>query len=92
MTQPRRIFAVQRDGRNIEEVSIKGAINPGITYSQSFKEWEAAHEAGLDLYKWDTGAYPPFFMAKVLAWSELHNQVKMHQEDAVAKKMKPRRG
>ncbi|RPJ40042.1 MAG: hypothetical protein EHM35_00100 [Planctomycetaceae bacterium] len=50
-------------------------------------EWEAAHAANLDLYKWDQGEYPTAFMARVLAWFSRHRELEMHRDDAVARAM-----
>ncbi len=64
--------------------------NPGITSAASYQDWEAAHGAGLDLHRWDTGGYAPVFMGKVLAWWRLHKLVELHSADAAIKK--PRKG
>jgi hypothetical protein len=55
--------------------------------SPALLEWEAAHAANLDLYKWDQGEYPPAFMARVLAWYSRHRELDMHRDDAVARAM-----
>jgi len=51
-------------------------------------EWESAFAAGLDLYKWETGKYPPSFRAKVLAWYSRHQEVELHRQDAVERATK----
>jgi len=51
-------------------------------------EWEAAHSANLDLYKWDTGSYPPDFMSRVIAWHSRHIELELHRQDAVARATK----
>jgi len=51
-------------------------------------EWEAAHAANLDLYKWEMGEYPPAFMAKILAWHSRHGELELHRSDAVAQASK----
>ena len=51
-----------------------------------FMEWEAATQAGLNLWKWDNGSYSRKFMAKVIAWYSLHNLVEVHSQDAANKK------
>lgn len=68
----------------------KSFVAPAITSAASFQDWEAAHGAGLDLYQWDTGGYPPIFMGKVKAWYRLHKLVALHSADAAIKK--PRKG
>jgi hypothetical protein len=52
------------------------------------QEWEAAFAANLDLHKWDSGKYPPDFMAKVLAWHSRHKELELHTQDAVQRAMK----
>lgn len=66
------------------------SINPNIQYSLDFEGYEAAVEAGLDLPKWEEGGYPPFFMAKVIAWHRNHNALRNHMEDTIARVMKQR--
>jgi hypothetical protein len=51
--------------------------------SPPMTEWESAFAAGLDLYRWETGEYPPDFKAKVLAWYSRHQEVDLHRRDAV---------
>lgn len=50
--------------------------------SQALTEWEAAHDANLDLYRWDRGDYPAPFMAKVMGWYQRHMELDLHREDA----------
>lgn len=64
------------------------AIDPGITYSNSFAEWEAANAARLSLWDWEQGVFPTWFKAKVLAWYKLHNLVEAHTQAAVNAKAK----
>ena len=59
----------------------------GISYKPAFGEWEAATSAGLDMYEWETGKYPTWFMARVLSWHKLHRLVEVHTQDAVNAKM-----
>lgn len=56
--------------------------------SQPMQEWEAAHAANLDLYKWDTGGYSTDFMARVIAWHSRHIEVELHRQDAVQRASK----
>ena len=48
----------------------------------SFEQWEAAAAAGLDLWRWDNNEYPRRFMARVVAWHELHALIELHKGDA----------
>lgn len=71
----------------ISDVGVKTGVDPNISYNIDFQGWEAAHEAGLDLFKWYTGGYPHNFRVKVLAWFNLHKLVLMHTEDALSEHM-----
>lgn len=53
--------------------------------SQMMLEWESAHAANLDLYKWDIGEYPSAFREKVIAWHSRHIELEQHRQDAVAR-------
>lgn len=77
-----------RNGQPIEQASIRNKVDPHISYSMSFVEWEAARLAGLDFYKWEQNEYPLSFKERVIAWYTLHNMVEAHVEDAKARKMK----
>jgi hypothetical protein len=77
-------FGVKRDGSPILSVSIKDGVNPGITWNESFFHWEAATQAGLDIWRWENGEYPKWFMAKTVAWYILHIAVGNHREDAMS--------
>ena len=66
-------------------------VKTGIEMSQPLTEWEAAHAANLDLFKWDSGEYPPPFMAKILAWFSRHQELELHRQDAVARASKRKR-
>ena len=81
-------FAVKRGNAQISTVRLPDAIDPGITYSNSFAEWEAANAAGVNLWDWEDGAYPNWFKAKVLAWYKLHNLVEAHTQAVVNAKSK----
>lgn len=84
-------FKVERWGVPIEFYPLK---NPGkasgITYSSSFGEWEAAHGARLDLWKWENNEYPNWFKARVVAWWNDHQLVESHRQDA--NYVKPKKG
>jgi len=76
-----------RNQIDIERVSLRNpAKKAGITYSQSFEEWEAAHGARLDFWAWDNNVYSNQFKAKVLEWWKLHNLVDAHSQDANIKR------
>ncbi len=73
---------------------IRDAVDPHINFTMSFLEWEAVVAAGgglEELLKWENRQYPKPFMAKVVAWYQLHTLVKTHQEDA-ARPKKGKRG
>jgi hypothetical protein len=63
-------------------------VDAQISHSLSYISWQAAVAAGLDLYKWWRGEYPVRFQAKVIAWYQLRNLVRLHQEQAVADRQK----
>lgn len=77
-------FWITRQGIPVEEHALRNAVKTGIETSQALSEWEAAHAARLDLYKWEMGEYPPSFKAKVLAWYSRHGELELHRSDAVA--------
>lgn len=56
--------------------------------SGPLQEWESAHAANLDLYKWEEGIYPPSFKAKVIAWYSRHQELELHRQDAVMRASK----
>jgi hypothetical protein len=85
-------FAVKRRGLPIKDYPFSaGGVNPQITYSNAFGEWEAATAANLDMYKWEQGLYPSWFKARVLAWYSASRLVKAHIEDALNAKMRQKR-
>jgi hypothetical protein len=72
-------------------VGVKGAVNPHISYSLHYAEWEAAIAAGAsldELFKLED--YPKIFRAKLIAWHSKHKAVEMHAQDAVSSKPKKR--
>ncbi len=86
-------FQVTRNGEPIENVHIRDSVDPHISFSMGFQEWEAAIAAGAtldELLKWDQRGYPKEFMAKVIAWYQNHTLVKAHLEDASRPKRKGR--
>lgn len=84
-----RRFRVTRNGIPIEDYPLKGSVNVGIQYTTSFGELEACVAAGLDMAKWDSGAYPVELKNRVVAWYRAHNLVALHTQDAVRPKQKP---
>jgi hypothetical protein len=62
------------------------AVNSDHETGDDFVNWSAAKSAGLDLYRWDTGDYPVWFMARVVAHYELDNMVTAHVQRAANKK------
>ena len=51
-------------------------------------EYQACVAAGLDLWAWEQGDYPPWFKANVLVWYQRDQLVKQHREDARAQAAK----
>lgn len=64
---------------------MRGAVNPKISYSPIFGEFEACIEAGLDIERWINNEYPTRLKADVIAWHEGHNLIQLHTKDAVSK-------
>ena len=81
-------FDVRRHRQPISTVRLPDGISPGITYSNSFAEWEAANAAGVSIWDWENGGFPNWFKAKVLAWYKLHSLVEAHTQAAVNAKSK----
>ena len=54
----------------------------------SYLEYEACTECGLDLWKWESNAYPHWFKVRVVGFYNMSKLVKAHSEDAVSQKMK----
>ena len=75
----------------LEEYPLSQTIQTGIEMSPVLQEWEAAFAAGLDLYRWETGGYPPDFKAKTIAWFSRHQELELHRQDAVARAAKRKR-
>ena len=86
-------FQVLRHHEPIKDYPLLGAVDPGISYSPAFAQWEAAHAALLDLWEWDYGEkYSMHFRAKVIAWHRLHTLIEVHTEQAVQRASKRRAG
>jgi len=70
-------------------VGVRDSVNPHISYSVHFSEWEAAIAAGAtldELLKLEE--YPKKFRAKLIAWYGYHKLVELHAQDATAHKGK----
>lgn len=81
-------FRIARNGSPIELYPLGKAVKTGISFSPAFEQWQAATAAGLDMWKWESGEYPKWFMAKVVAWHRGHVQVNNHTQDALANSVK----
>jgi hypothetical protein len=60
----------------------------------SYAVWDAAIAAGAtmdELKRIDEGAYPSWFLSKVIAWHIASRQIASHRDDAVASSMKNKR-
>lgn len=76
-------FQVKRHGEDIRSSPVFGGVNPNITYNPLFREFDACVNCGLDLWAWWNGTYPVQFKAKVIAYYNLRNLVKLHTDEAV---------
>jgi len=65
--------------------------NVNIGYSKAFEVFDAAIAAGAtieDLWKIDSGDYPTWFIAKLIAWSRGSKMIHNHSQDAASSKSK----
>lgn len=82
-------FDVRRNGDPIEDARAKNAVDPHISYSMHFSEWEAAVAAGASLDElMRLDEYPKKFRAKLIAWHEFHKLMILHTQDAATPKAK----
>lgn len=82
-------FDVRRNGDPIEDVRANSAVDPHISYSIHFSEWEAAVAAGASLDElMRLDKYPIEFRAKLVAWHGYHKLVELHAQDAAVPKGK----
>ena len=75
----------------IEQAFVKGAKSVPISFSRDFEGWTAAIAAGAtleELYKWDAGGYPLWFMARVIVWRSMIEAIELHKAAAAAPKVK----
>lgn len=56
-----------------------------------FAAWQAATAAGLDMWKWENGEYPTWFMERTMAWWNMSNVMSAHMEDAKYKHSKKKK-
>lgn len=57
-----------------------------------YLEFDAAIAAGASLDElMNLEKYPKWFRGKLVAWSEMHNLIAMHQQDAAVEKAKKKR-
>lgn len=90
--KPRVCFRVQRNGISIRKHFLKGGVNAGITYNQSFAEAEACIAAGLDYHAWRNDFYEQDFKSEVVAWHQMKGLIEAHIKSAEAKHMEKRTG
>jgi len=74
---------VTRHGTPIERYGLRDSVNTGISFSPRYEQTDACIAAGLDLWRWETGAYTPEFQALVVAWYRKHGEIALHSSDAV---------
>lgn len=70
-------------------MGVRDAIDPHITFTTHYSEWDAAVAAGAtldELLRLDE--YPKSFRAKLIAWHGYHKAIDMHAQDAVSQKMR----
>ena len=90
--KPPRRFDDRRFGVPIRQVPVKDAVSAGITCSLQFSLWDAAVAAGATLTELaELDNFPKRFKAKVIAWYEGHNLIKLHQQAAAAAAVKKKK-
>lgn len=62
--------------------------NHGIFYGMEFAGLEACHNAKLDMIKWIRNEYTFEEKAKIMAWSQLHQLIELHQSESIRRKPK----
>lgn len=80
-----------KSGEPIEYAHVKGAKSVPISFSRDFDGWTAAISAGAtldELYKWDNGEYPVWFMARVIVWHNAFEAIELHKQAAAAPRVK----
>ena len=74
-----------RHNEPIRNIDVRHKIDPDIQYGMDMAKWEAAVAANAtldELMKLDNNEYPRMFVARLVAWHELHNLIAMHSQDA----------
>ena len=85
-------FDVRRNGERIEDVGVRDSVDPHITYSVHYSEWDAAIAAGASLDELSRlDQYPKDFRAKLIAWHGYHRAIEMHSQEAVNSASKNKR-
>ena len=69
---------------------VKDAVDPGITYSMGYAEWQACEGVGLDLWAWENGTYPRWFKVRIMAFYNLSKMIELQTDSEVAKKSAPK--
>jgi hypothetical protein len=73
-------------------VGVREAVNPHITFSPHFSEFEAAVAAGATLDElMRLEEYPKMFRAKLVAWFGYHKLLELHTQDAVNRRPKAKK-
>jgi hypothetical protein len=80
-----------RNAEPIQDHALRHKVDPNISHTQRFLEFEACVEAGLDLERWETFGYNTDFKASVIAWYILRGLKKVHTEDAMNRKLEAER-
>jgi hypothetical protein len=78
---------VLRNGEPIEDARAKNAVDPHISFSVHYNEFDAAIAAGATLEELSMlETYPKSFRAKLIAWHNFHKLIEMHSQDAATPK------
>lgn len=75
-------------GQPISQVTIAKPVSTGINYNSSYEAWQAFVECGAtmdELQKFEEGAYPVWFVAKVMAWNRNRLMIENTVQDSLAK-------
>lgn len=87
LSPTRRIcFNVRRNGTPIRQYFLKGGVNAGISYNQSYAEADACIAAGLDYSTWRDDGYSQELKSEVVAWHQMNGLIKAHVSAAEAAK------
>ena len=89
--KPRAPFRITRHGEPIESITLKSSVRTGINFSPYYEQWDALVTAGAtiaDLYLYEQGEFPPWFLAKVVAWTRANRLINNNVEDAISAEMR----